>query len=739
MLMMLIRGESSLLYICTNLLYMSKKKREIKKLEKKIYSFLKSNPSKIYNYKQLSSFFDVKDTKTRNLIIRILSDLQKKGKIELRDRGRYFFDQNKIQTKEGTLNLLPTGKGVISFVEEIEECIVPKRHINKGLDGDTVSVSFHNKKNGIEAHVENIITRKRNEYVGILQIKKEFGFVLCKKGKMYTDLFIQEKDTRGFKDGDKVVAIFSEWERGKDSPNGKIIKSLGLPGEKDTEMHAILHEYELPYEFEQATEKEAISLSREISLEEIKKRRDLRKTLTFTIDPISAKDFDDAISFKILEEGLFEIGIHIADVSHYVKANSQLDKEAHERATSVYLVDRVVPMLPEVLSNELCSLKPREEKYTFSAVFNIDIKGKIKKEWYGKTVIYSDQRFSYEEVQHMFDNHTNKVTKEVSLSGKEYKVEDSCFEALNILNNVAKELRAERLKKGGITFDRVEVNFELNEENKPEKVFFKTSKDANKLIEEFMLLANKKVSLFMSKKEGAFSSVYRVHDQPDEEKLYNLKQTVSTFGYDFNLTGNNTSAEINRLLKKCNGKKEQNMIDTLTLRSMSKAEYTTNNIGHYGLGFSHYTHFTSPIRRYPDILVHRLLQSFIEKKRGQKKEILEDICKHASYREQLATKAERDSTKYMQMVFMEDKIGRLFKGIISGVTDRGMYVELVENKCEGMIRIKDLKNDYFSYDMRTHSIIGEKSKINYRLGDPLLIKVKKVDIVRRFLDFLPAE
>ena len=300
-------------------------------------------------------------------------------------------------------------------------------------------------------------------------------------------------------------------------------------------------------------------------------------------------------------------------------------------------------------------------------------------------------------------------------------------------------MRSERLKKGGITFDRVEVSFELNEENKPEKVFFKTSKDANKLIEEFMLLANKKVSLFMGKKQAAFSSVYRVHDQPDEEKLYNLKQTVSTFGYEFNLNRNNTSAEINRLLKKCNGKKEKNMIDTLTLRSMSKAEYTTNNIGHYGLGFTHYTHFTSPIRRYPDILVHRLLQSFIEKKRGQKKEILEDICKHASYREQLATKAERDSTKYMQMVFMEDKIGRLFKGIISGVTDRGMYVELVENKCEGMIRIKDLENDYFSYDMRTHSIVGEKSKKIYRLGDPLLIKVKKVDIVRRFLDFLPAD
>jgi len=718
---------------------MSKKKRDINKLEKKIYSFLKLNPSKVYNYKQLSSSFDAKDTKTRNLIIRILSDLQRKGKIELRDRGRYFFDPKKIKTKEGTLNLLPTGKGIISFVDETQDCIVPKRYINKGLDGDKVSVSFHNKKKGTEAHVENIILRKRNEYVGILQINKDFGFVLCKKGKMYTDLFIQEKEIKGFKGGDKVVAVFSEWERGKDSPNGKIIKSLGPPGEKDTEMHAILHEYELPYEFDQATEKEAFGLSREISLEEIEKRRDLRKTLTFTIDPASAKDFDDAISFKIIDEGLFEIGIHIADVSHYIKANSQLDKEAQQRATSVYLVDRVIPMLPEGLSNELCSLKPREEKYTFSAVFNIDIKGKIKKEWYGKTVIYSDQRFSYEEVQHMFDNHTNKVSKEVSLSGKEYKVEDSCFEALNILNNVAKDLRAERLKKGGITFDRVEVNFELNEENKPEKVFFKTSKDANKLIEEFMLLANKRVSLFMGKKESAFSSVYRVHDQPDEEKLYNLKQTVSTFGYEFNLNRNNTSAEINRLLKKCNGKKEQNMIDTLTLRSMSKAEYTTNNIGHYGLGFTHYTHFTSPIRRYPDILVHRLLQSFIEKKRGQKKEILEDICKHASYREQLATKAERDSTKYMQMVFMEDKIGRLFKGIISGVTDRGMYVELVENKCEGMIRIKDLEKDYFSYDMQTHSIVGKKSKKIYRLGDPLLIKVKKVDIVRRFLDFLPAD
>jgi ribonuclease R/exosome complex exonuclease DIS3/RRP44 len=461
--------------------------------------------------------------------------------------------------------------------------------------------------------------------------------------------------------------------------------------------------------------------------------------LTFTIDPITAKDFDDAISFRKIDNNLNEVGIHIADVSHYVEPNSLLDKEAYERATSVYLVDRVVPMLPEVISNGLCSLRPKEEKYTFSAVFTLDNNGRVNKEWYGKTVIYSDHRFSYEEVQFMIENKTNKVDSKTSLSGKEYKVTSKVYEAIMTLNSQAKKLRKERMDSGAISFDRVEVGFNLDDKNKPEKVFFKSSKDSNKLIEEFMLLANKKVAAFIGKQKPVYPFVYRIHDDPDEEKLYNLKQTISAFGYSFNPKGKNVSKEINKLLKDCNGSREQNMIDTLTLRTMSKAEYTTNNIGHYGLAFSHYTHFTSPIRRYPDVLVHRLLHSFIEKKQGQQQQTLEEACKHSSQREQLATKAERDSIKYMQIIFMEDKVGLEFNGIISGVTDRGMYVEIIENKCEGMIRLVDLKEDYFNFDMQNHAIVGERTKKSYRLGDPIRIKVSKVNVIRRFLDFVPVE
>ena len=638
---------------------MSKNKKDIKRLESRILSFFKSNSSKVYNYKQIASFLEIKDTKGRNNIIFVLSQLEKNKIISTKFRGKYQFNLSKKKIREVDILILPSGK------------------VNKALDGDRVSISLHKKKHAVEAHVENIIKRNKKEYVGILERQNDFGFVLCKKGKMYTDLFIPKSELKNYNDGEKVVALFKEWHNGRDTPNGTIIKSLGNPGETQTEIHSILHEYGLPYSFTKPVIKEAKSLSKEIEFEEIKKRRDFRETLTFTIDPITAKDFDDAISFRKIDNNLNEVGIHIADVSHYVEPNSLLDKEAYERATSVYLVDRVVPMLPEVLSNGLCSLRPKEEKYTFSAVFTLDNNGRVNKEWYGKTVISSDHRFSYEEVQFMIENKTNKVDSKTSLSGKEYKVTSEVYEAIMTLNSQAKKLRKERMDSGAISFDRVEVGFNLDDKNKPEKVFFKSSKDSNKLIEEFMLLANKKVAAFIGKQKPVYPFVYRIHDDPDEEKLYNLKQTISAFGYSFNPKGKNVSKEINKLLKDCNGSREQNMIDTLTLRTMSKAEYTTNNIGHYGLAFSHYTHFTSPIRRYPDVLVHRLLHSFIEKKQGQQQQTLEEACKHSSQREQLATKAERDSIKYMQIIFMEDKVGLEFNGIISGVTDRGMYVEII--------------------------------------------------------------
>ncbi len=535
------------------------------------------------------------------------------------------------------------------------------------------------------------------------------------------------------------MVTFKSWENNKDAPHATIVKSLGASGETETEIHAILHNYGLPYDFPQSIELAAAKIPTTIDKKEVEKRRDFRKILTFTIDPRTAKDFDDALSFKDLGDGKIEVGVHIADVSHYVTPNSALDAEAYERATSVYLVDRVVPMLPEALSNDLCSLIPNEEKLTFSAVFTLDSSGKVLKEWYGRTVILSDYRFAYEEVQYMLEHRKPEVDLTVSLTNQKYSVPDNVFDAILELDRQAKILRKGRMKRGAISFDRVEVNFNLNQDNKPDSVFFKSSKDANKLIEEFMLLANRKVANFIGSQQKKFPFVYRVHDDPDEEKLVNLKRTVSSFGYSFNPSRNGINKEINNLLLSCQGKKEQNLIDTLTLRCMSKAEYTTDNIGHYGLAFSHYTHFTSPIRRYPDVLVHRLLQTFLDKGPPISENALEEACEHSSQREQLATKAERDSIKHMQMVFMEDKVGEEFEGVISGVTDRGLYVELIENKCEGMIRTVDMKEDYFYFDMDRHALIGERTKKVYQLGDPIKIEVKKVNIIKRFLDFVPIK
>jgi len=709
------------------------------RLERKVLALLSAQPKKTFNYKQIASLLEVRDTNGRNNIIKALHLLSREKKIEQINKGSFRYLFIKISLKETLLFILPSGKGKVELESHEEEIIIPKKYLNKALAGDKVSVSVHKKDGVFFAKVVDILERNKKEYVGVLERQKDFGFVLCKRGPMYTDLFIEPKELKKYKDGEKVVAVFKSWEEGRETPNGRIVKSLGLPGESETEIHAILHEYGLPYEFPKQVEAAAKELTSKITKEEIKKRRDFRDVLTFTIDPITAKDFDDALSFKINKDGSYEVGIHIADVSHYVTTNSLLDQEAYDRATSVYLVDRVVPMLPEVLSNGLCSLRPQEEKYTFSAVFVFDKEQKIISEWYGKTILFSDHRFSYEEVQYMLENETNTVDKEHSLTQQAYTVSSEVYNALTTLDQHAKKLRRQRMKDGAISFDRVEVNFHLDEKNKPDAVFFKTSKDANKLIEEFMLLANRKVAEFMGKKKQSVPFVYRVHDDPDEEKLFNLKQTIASFGYSFNPKGKNVSREINKLLRDCQGKKEQNLIDTLALRSMSKAEYTTDNIGHYGLAFSHYTHFTSPIRRYPDVLVHRELFAILNKGNSTQKGVLEEACKHSSQREQIATKAERDSIKYMQMVFMEDKINQEFDGVISGVTERGLYVELIDNKCEGMIRMVDLKSDFFEYNAQQHSIYGIHTHKKYQLGDPIRIKVKKVNIQKRFLDFIPVE
>jgi len=531
----------------------------------------------------------------------------------------------------------------------------------------------------------------------------------------------------------KVLVKFKIWNFNEDSPTGEIIESLGMAGETNTEVHSILHEYGLPYSFDKEIIKEANNVKEKISKKEIEKRKDFRKKMTFTIDPKDAKDFDDAISFEKNKDNNFEIGIHIADVTHYIKPNTIIDEEAKNRANSTYLVDRVIPMLPEKLSNNLCSLRPNENKLCFSFIFEINKKEEIIKRRFEKTIINSNYRFSYEEVQNIIENRTKKISKRNSLIGKEYVVNEKAYQAIINLNELSKKLRKERIKKGSINFDKQELKFLLDPKNKPINIVFKESKDSHKLIEEYMLLANKNLGELIKKTKREF--VYRIHDRPDNEKLENLKIIVNKLGYKLNTKPNKVGTSLNKLLNEIKGKKEQNLIDKLALRSMSKAEYSNKNIGHYGLSFENYTHFTSPIRRYSDILTHRILEQELNNERTNNKTNLENICKHISKMEQLSVKAERASNKFMQTLYMNDKIGNKYKGIISGVTERGVYVEIIENKCEGMINVKNMTGDYYVYKESTHSLIGEKSKKRYQLGDVVYIKVKKVNVLKRHLDF----
>ena len=553
---------------------------------------------------------------------------------------------------------------------------------------------------------------------------------------MYKDIFIPLNKINKAEDGDKVLVALQDWPEKASSPYGKVNKVLGKPGEHNTEIHAILADYGLPYDFPKEVLDFASSINTSITKKEIAKRRDMRSDLTFTIDPKDAKDFDDALSFKILGEDIYEVGIHIADVSYYVQPDTILDEEAFERATSVYLVDRVVPMLPEVLSNYACSLRPHEEKFTFSAVFKINNKAEVIDEWFGRTVTYSDARFAYEEAQEVIETKSNIISDNVSLTGATYEIKDDIKNAILKLNELAIIMRSQRMKSGAISFDKVEVKFNLDDTNNPTGVYFKTSKDANKLIEEFMLLANKKVAEFIGKQKPVKTFVYRVHDEPDDTKLIALQNIVSKFGFKFKIDSVNTvSNALNKLLKDVEGSKAQNLVDTLAIRSMSKAEYTTQNIGHYGLAFEYYSHFTSPIRRYPDVMVHRLLQSYLDGHKSYSEDVYEDKCKHASHMEQLSTKAERDSIKYMQIKFMQDHKDEEFVGVISGVTDWGIYVEIISNKCEGMVRIRDIKDDYYEFDESQYALVGRDTKHMYQLGDEVIVTVKSTDLIKKHLDF----
>ena len=720
---------------------MSKKKKIDRNIQAKVLSVFKASSSKTFNYKQIASKLSVNDTQGRNAIIKSLGKLTAQKILKQASPGKYTLSVDQNNYREGIIDVNSSGNGYLLMPEGVDDIFIARRNLNRAFNGDLVLVyPLNRKKSGRkEGEVVEVLERKQQNFIGILDRKKEFGFVNTRGNKMYTDFFIEATELKDFNDGEKVVVEFKEWPKRASSPFGKIKKSLGQPGELNTEMHAIMFDYGFPEEFPSHVEKFTQKLNTSIEENEIARRRDFRNKTTFTIDPVTAKDFDDAISFFPLPDNKTEIGIHIADVSHYVQPNSVLDEEAYDRATSVYLVDRVVPMLPEMLSNGVCSLRPREEKYTFSAVFVVDENMQIEKEWFGKTVIFSDHRFSYDEVQFILDTEDNKVNAEVSLTDKSYTVSEEIFSALIKLDFFAKKLRKTRMSKGALSFDRVEVKFNLDSQDNPESIYFKSSKDAHKLVEEFMLLANRRVAEFIGKQKPKKPFVYRVHDLPDEDKLINLKNIASNLGYQLNLESKNINGSLNNLLQESNGKREQQLIDTLTIRSMSKAVYTTENIGHYGLAFEHYTHFTSPIRRYPDVLVHRLVASYMNEHNQINPKALEEACIHSSNREQLATKAERDSIKYMQVKFMEDKIDQSFNGVISGVTDRGIYVEIIENKCEGLVKISEIKGDYFIYDEQSHSLVGEKTQKNYQLGDLVQITVKKADLLRRQLDFILTE
>ena len=707
-----------------------------KTFSEKILKILSQNANKPFNYKQICAVLELNDTKSRNEIIKDLKILAAQKVIIESEPGKYLVKAVSQDYYEGTIDM--TSRRTAYFIcEDFEDDVfIPTNNLNHALDKDKVKVYVYNRRRGKkpEGEVIEVLERSKTEFVGVIDIQKNFAFVSTANAKMYTDIFIPKDKYFGAENGDVVVVKIEDWPKKADSPFGSVIKVLGKPGEHNTEIHAILAEYGLPYDFPIEVEVFAQKLDTAIHPEEIAKRRDMRDTLTFTIDPKDAKDFDDALSFKKLENGNFEIGIHIADVSHYLQEGTILDDEAYNRATSVYLVDRVVPMLPEVLSNFACSLRPNEEKYTFSAIFEIDHKATVINQWFGRTVINSDQRFSYEEAQVIIETKAATIPAEISLTGKEYKASDEIAEATLKLDELAKILRRNRMNNGAISFDKVEVKFNLDENGEPEGVYFKVSKDANHLIEEFMLLANRKVAEFIGKQKKTF--VYRIHDEPNEDKLFAMQALISKFGYKIDLREKkNISKSLNQLMYDVNGKKEQNLIDTLAIRTMSKAKYSTENIGHYGLAFDYYSHFTSPIRRYPDVMVHRLLQYYLDGGKSVSAEVYEEKCEHSSNMESLATNAERDSIKYMQIKYMQDHKDEEFLGVISGVTEWGIYVEIVSNKCEGMCRIREIKDDYYTFDEKQYALVGEISKSLLQLGDEVYVKVKNADLVKKQLDF----
>ena len=696
-------------------------------LATEVFDAFKHNATKLLNYRQISALLEIEDEPQRLMVIQIMEVLKEKGFIAEKEPGKFQYKDTDDYIN-GTIDFITSGAAYVVTSLKEDDIYIPKGKTKDALHGDTVKVKItdidRRKREGV---VMEVLQRKRTDFVGIAQVRGKNCFIIPDSTKVHVDFFIPLNKSKEVKDGQKALIKLVSWNPAEANPVGEVLEILGYPGSHTTEMNAIIAEYGLPEHFPDDIEAAAKNIPTEITSEEIAKRRDFRDVTTFTIDPHDAKDFDDALSFKKLDNGNYEIGVHIADVTHYVKPKSPIDEEGLQRATSVYLVDRVIPMLPEVLSNFVCSLRPKEEKLCFAAVFEMDENAGIIKEWFGRTVIYSDRRFAYEDVQTIIET----------------KKGDFCEEIL-ILDKLAKTLRDRRSRNGSLFFDKEEVKFHLDDMGKPTGVYFKVQLDAHKLIEDFMLLANKQVATLLGLPEKGKKQkppmVYRVHDTPSNDKLSDLSNFVGKFGYGINIANKKSITQsLNKLLTDVKGKPEAGTIEILTIRSMPKAIYTTKNIGHYGLGFDYYTHFTSPIRRYPDMLVHRLLEAHLEGRIYSKEEELEAFCKHSSDNEKVAAEAERASIKYKQVEFLKDKIGQIFAGIVSGVTEWGIYVEISENKCEGMVRARDMKDDFYHFDEDNYRYVGKRTGNTYCLGDKVLIEVKTADMIKKQLTFAFVE
>jgi ribonuclease R len=694
-----------------------------KQLTPKVAEIFTREPSKGFNYKQIAKALDIRNDDSRKLINTVMYEMKEAGFLKELYTGKFQY-HSKGAYVTGKVDLTSWGSAYIISDDVLEDIFVSKENLKSALHGDKVKVYVHarRKRKKAEGEVVEILERSRETFVGTIEKVFNYAFLSPDSKNMPYDIFIPASELGKAKNGDRVIVKITEWTGRAKNPVGEIVENLGRAGDNNAEMHAILAEFQLPHKFPVEVDRDAEKISSEINEAEIKKRKDYRAISTFTIDPEDAKDFDDALSLQKLKNGNWEVGVHIADVTHYIDMKSLVEEEAIARATSVYLVDRVVPMLPERLSNYICSLRPDEEKLCYSAVFEITDKAQVVDQWFGRTVIKSDKRFTYQEAQSILDSGAGVFHEE-----------------LKLLNEMAKTIRMERFNRGAISFDRIEVKFKLDDDGKPLGVFFKEHGDTNRLIEEFMLLANRKVAEKIGKVQNANSAktfVYRIHDKPDPEKLMNFANFIQRFGYFINPGGGTTTSQaINSVLDQVEGKSEQNLIETLAVRAMAKAKYSCNNIGHYGLAFDHYTHFTSPIRRYPDMMVHRLLTAYLEGENSKDINLFDKWCQHSSEMEHRAALAERASIKYKQVEFMQDKLGQVFEGIISGITDWGIYVELDENKVEGMIPMRELDDDFYVFDESEYCLTGHNNGRKFLLGDRIKVEIVSANLVKKQIDF----